>query len=39
MTCQKCGADVSVNEYGVCAYCERITQALYARLRANRGPA
>lgn len=37
MSCDKCGAPVSVNEFGVCAYCERMTQALYALLRRNGG--
>lgn len=33
--CLKCGAAVSVNEFDVCAYCERMTQAIYAMLRRN----
>lgn len=33
MNCAKCGAAVSLNEFEVCAYCERMTQAIYALLR------
>ena len=37
MTCQKCGADVSVNEYEICAYCERMVNAISQLLMKRSG--